>query len=328
MTLNITTEKKNLKIVVIGGGTGSYTLLKGLKRYFTDITSIVTMFDSGGSSGILRDEFGYLPPGDVRRAILALCDENAHPLFRQLIDYRFTKGASLNGHNFGNLLLTALTEITGSEVNAIRSLSDILKIQGKVLPVSTTNSNLVAELADGVIISGETNIDLKKDSIRIKNIFLSPEALAHDESIKALEEADVVIIGPGDLYTSIIPNLVTKGISLALKNSKAKKIYICNVMSKLSETHGYKASEYLSEIERYANCSMNFMIVNSKEITDKDLLKKYADELKFPVAVDKENLEKKETKTIYADVINESHLIRHDSEKLANVVVEIVNANS
>jgi len=316
-----------LKFVVIGGGTGSYTVLKGLKNYFKNITAIVTMFDSGGSSGILRDEFGYLPPGDIRRALLALSNEDSNHIFRELLNYRFEKGNGLTGHNFGNLLLTALTDISGDEVEAVKHISNILNVKGKVLPVSTTNSNLIAELEDNTIISGETNIDIPKHDkgfVKIRKLWLEPEAQAYEESIQAIREADFIIIGPGDLYTSIIPNLITKGISEALNNTNAKKIYICNVMSKFSETHKYYASEYLREVIRYSNTDIDYMLVNNKKINNDSLLKKYADEQALPVVIDEENLKHIDTKIIESDLINETHLIRHDSEKIAKTILKLI----
>jgi len=323
----MTKQLNELKFVVIGGGTGSYTVLKGLKHYFKDISAIVTMFDSGGSSGILRDEFGYLPPGDIRRALLALSAEDSNHIFRELLSYRFEKGSGLSGHSFGNLLITALTDISGNEVEAIKHVSKILNITGKVLPVSRQNSNLVAELEDNTIITGETNIDIPKHDkgfVKIKRLSLQPDAFAYDESIKAIEQADFVIIGPGDLYTSLIPNLITKGISEALNNTKATKIYICNVMSKHSETHKYQASEYLNEISKYSKTQIDYMLVNDKKINNQDVLKRYADELTYPVLIDDENLKNTNTKIIRSDLINESHLIRHDSEKIAKTILKLI----
>lgn len=315
----------SLKIVVIGGGTGTYTLLQGLKNYFKNITAIVTSFDSGGSSGVLRDEFGYLPPGDVRRAILALIPQETNEIFRKLLDYRFKKGNGLSGHNFGNLFLTALSDITGSEVNAIKELSKLLKLKGQVLPVSTTNSNLYAKLINGDIIKGETNIDIPKnynEFIKIKEVYLEPQAHAYDQSIIAINNADIVIIGPGDLYTSLIPNLITQGISDSLKKTNAKKIYICNVMSKFSETHGYKSSDYLKEILKYTD--INYMIVNNKEINNLELLNKYASENAYPVIYDSIESKLLNVEIIEDDVISESLLIRHDQNKLSKTVLKLV----
>lgn len=317
----------SLNIVVLGGGTGTYTLLKGLKNYFKHITAIVTSFDSGGSSGILRDEFGYLPPGDVRRAILALSPEDSNETFRELLSYRFNKGHGLVGHNFGNLFLTALTDITGNEVNAIKELGKLLNIKGNVFPISTTNSHLHAELEDGCKIQGETNIDIPKHChgfVKIKNIYLNPIAPTYSESIDALKKADIIIIGPGDLYTSLIPNLLTEGITSTLNESNATKIYICNVMSKYSETHNYKASDYLKEILKYSKTKIDYMIVNSRKIDNKELLEKYEKEQAYPVEVDDEELNKLNVKIIKDDVISESQLIRHEQNKLSKAVLKLV----
>ncbi len=314
-------------IVVIGGGTGSYTLLKGLKKYTNDITAIVSMFDSGGSTGKLRDEFGYLPPGDVRRCILALAPETSDTdVLRSLFDFRFKKGEGLNGHSMGNLLLTALKDITQDELQAIEKLSKLLGLKGRVLPVTLDNSHLCAELEDKSIVKGETNIDIPKHdpNLRIKRLFLEPNANALIDTIEAIKNAEILVIGPGDLYSSLIPNLLVKGISDAIKISKAKKVYVCNVMTKYGETYGFKVSNFLEELEKYLGKEIiEYVVCNTEKGTD-DLLNKYAEENAFPVELDTDNLISR-FKIIKGDFINEAILIRHDSRKLARTIIDLQN---
>ncbi len=311
-------------IVVIGGGTGSFTVLKGLKRYTHELTAIVSMFDSGGSTGKLRDELGYLPTGDVRRCILALAPEDSNTdLLRSLMSYRFEAGKGLNGHSMGNLLLTALKEITGDEVLAIERLSKLLGLKGKVLPVTIDNSQLNAVLENGEIIKGETNIDIPKHDgkLRINKVFIHPPANALIDAIDAIKNAEKIIIGPGDLFTSIIPNLLVKGISEAIKSSKAKKIFICNVMTKHGETNNFKASDFLKELENYLGENVIEIMLCNTELGSQDLLKKYSEENAFPVEIDFENLTK--VKLVTEDLLNNSEIIRHDSMKLAKVILDL-----
>ncbi|MBI5065567.1 YvcK family protein [Candidatus Woesearchaeota archaeon] len=311
-------------IVVIGGGTGSFTVLKGLKRYTNDLTAIVSMFDSGGSTGKLRDELGYLPTGDVRRCILALAPEDSNTdLLRSLMSYRFEAGKGLNGHSMGNLLLTALKEITGDEVLAIERLSKLLGLKGKVLPVTIDNSQLNAVLENGEIIRGETNIDIPKHDgkLRINKVFIHPPANALIDAIDAIRNAEKIVIGPGDLFTSIIPNFLVKGIPEAIKESKAKKIFVCNVMTKHGETNNFKASDFLKALETYlGENSIEIMLCNT-ELGNQDLLKKYSEENAFPVEIDFENLSK--VKLVTEDLLNNSEIIRHDSMKLAKVILDL-----
>ena len=311
------------KIVVIGGGTGSFTVLRGLKKYPLDITAVISMFDSGGSTGMLRDEFGILPPGDVRRALVALAHENGDNALRELFNFRFESDCSLHGHSFGNLFLMALTKITGNEVAAIKKASKLLNIKGRVLPVSIDHANLGAELENGHTVVGETNIDIPKHdgNLKIKRVFVMPPARVYSETKQAIEDADVIVIGPGDLYSSVIPNLVVEGVSEALAKSKAVKINICNLMTKWGETNGFTAADHVREIVKYAKCKIDYVVCNNHEVTDKKLLQKYAEEKAYPVRFDEAELKKLGVKVIGDNVITEPVLIRHDSEKLAKIVV-------
>lgn len=318
-------EPETKKAVVIGGGTGSFVVLRGLKNYPLDISAVVTMFDSGGSSGVLRDEFGILPPGDARRCLIALSDGEKEATLRNLFNYRFNQeGSALNGHNFGNILLTALTRIMSSEAEAIEEAGKILNIKGKVLPVSLNVAHLCAELQNGEIIEGETNIDIPKHegSLKIERVFLKPHALIYEETRKAIKEADLIIIGPGDLYTSVIPNFLVEGVSLALRESRAKKIYIMNLMTKWGETHNFKASNFASEIIKYAGISKLDAIIVHNATVSSEIAETYAQQKQFPVMID-EGLAEYANKIVTGDICDESSLLRHDSEKLADLISTI-----
>jgi uncharacterized cofD-like protein len=313
---------KSKKIVVIGGGTGSYTVLRGLKKFPVDITAVVSMFDSGGSSGQLRDEFGVLPPGDVRRCLVALSDGEREAVLRDLFNYRFEKG-SFAGHNFGNIFLTAVADILGNQAQAIQKAGELLNIHGRVFPVSLTDAHLHAILENGEEIIGETNIDVPKHDgeLRIERVFLKPSATIYPEAKKAILEADVIVIGPGDLYTSIIPNLLVKGMGDALKKSHAKKIYVANLMTKHGETNGYVASDFVSELLKYSGLTkFDVVIANSEKIPAR-YVKKYKKENKQPLVVDG-LLQKYTKKIIKKPLFNDARFIRHDSDALAAIVMK------
>jgi uncharacterized cofD-like protein len=335
----MTQVKKN--VVVIGGGTGTYTILRGLKAY-TDaitITAIVTMADSGGSTGRLRDEFGQLPVGDARMALAALSnDVDAHAdLLRELFLYRFVKGEGLAGHNFGNLLLTALTEIVGDTGSAIETAGEILRIKGLVIPVTTHNVQLVATYNTGETIVGEHNIDEPLPAAhlnRITNLRLDPQATINPKAQNAIQAADLIVLGPGDLYTSILANCVVDGVQKAIKESGAPVVYVCNLMSRSGQTIGMQSTEYLNEIEKYLGVRPAHCIFNSAPFPPA-LLASYTQEGNHPVrnnchqdtcrihALDVVSTESFTTKA--GDVITRS-LIRHDGEKLAQAVLALLEA--
>lgn len=327
-------------IVVVGGGTGTHMVLRGLKRYADRlaITAIVTMADSGGSTGRLRDEFGQLPVGDVRMALAALAaDIDDHDdLLRELFLYRFGKGEGLSGHNFGNLLLTALTDILGSEVAAIETASRILRVQGQVLPVTTDNVHLKAEYDDGVIIVGEHDIDepLKdRNGSRITRLSVTPQAALNPHAATALTEADMIIFGPGDLYTSILANVVVDGFTDALAASRARVVYISNLMSKVGQTKGMHAQEHLDELAAYAKRMPDHVLINATPL-DPELVAKYREEDDHPI----ENNCVDGVCTIHAgdfvtdeviatqagDVLRRS-LVRHDSDKVAATILSLLD---
>ena len=304
-----------MKIVTIGGGTGTYQMLRGIKGF--DVTAIVSMVDNGGSSGVLRDEYGVLPPGDIRKSIIAL--SQSPQLMKDIFSYRFVKGG-LKGHNLGNLIITALIDITGSHDSAIKEAANILNIQGNVLPVTIDDANLCAELEDGTIIRGETHIDVPKHNpkIAIRKVFLEPQARIYGDCKDALMDADIIIIGPGDLYTSIIPNLLVNGMTHAIQRSKAKKVYFCNIMTKHGETTGFRASDFFKEIESYlGKGALDYVVVNSSKPGD-DILERYKDQKAEFVEEDLSGFHG--INVIRADLLNESDILRHDPEKLGHVL--------
>lgn len=312
------------KVVTIGGGTGSYVVLRGLKAYPLDITAVISMFDSGGSSGVLRDEFGILPPGDIRRALVALSEGPRSEILRELFNYRFENGGSLKGHSFGNLFIAALSGIYGSDIEAIRKASELLDLKGTVLPVSLDHSNLHAMLEDGTEIVGETNIDIPKHdgTSRIQKVFLKPEAKLFEDTDKALREADLIVIGPGDAYTSLIPNLLVRGMQEALKASTAKKIFVCNLLTKWGETHDYVASDIARIVLSYSGLTkFDYAICNTAKMDDA-LVEAYKKENKHPIEAD-EHMSEYADKIITGDFFSEADIARHDSEKVAKIIAAL-----
>lgn len=315
------------KIVVIGGGTGIFNLLRGLKNYTSNIVAIVTMMDSGGSSGRLRDEFGHLPPGDVRQALVALSpDDRASLTLRQLFNYRFAKGEGLEGHSFGNLFITALSDIAGGADKAIVEAGRILGIRGKVYPVTLTHSNLIARLEDGSEIVGETNIDVRKEkaNVRIDYVYLDPRAYAYPEVLREIETADVIVLGPGDLYTSVIPNLLVDGVVDSINYSRAKKVYICNLMTKHGESDGFAASDFVREIRTYLeNGKLDYVVLNKGPLPEK-IVKRYREQEKTePVEADVEEVKKLAKNVVTKPLATAGTLLRHDVGKIARIIVDI-----
>lgn len=313
------------KIVTIGGGTGSFALLRGLKEHPYDITSIVTMFDSGGSSGVLRDEHGVLPPGDVRRCLIALSDGEQEETLRKLFNFRFKNGGSLKGHSFGNILLTALKDILGSDEEAIKEAAALLKIRGRVLPVSLTHAHVCVELEDGTLVEGESEIDIPKHDggLRIKKAFLKPPAPSHTEVFDALTNADAIIFGPGDLYTSIIPNLLVGGVAKTIQESRAKKIFVLNLFTKWGETNGFKASDFARELLRYTGIPMFDHIIYNEAPIPEEALVTYSEERKYPVPVDTD-IQKYARACVSGDLCFRQNMVRHDSRKLAEIVSQVL----
>jgi len=334
--------KNTRKIVVIGGGTGTYTVLSGLKKYppdFLDLTAIVTVADSGGSAGRLRDEFGYLPVGDFRQALVALADDSeGSAILRDLFLHRFNKGTGLSGHNFGNLFLVALTDIAGSEEDAITLASKVLRVRGRVLPVSKEKLTLVAEYENGVVVRGETHIDEPVEghngALRINELSVEPTtAESTKEARDALVEADCIIVGPGDLYTSTLAALVVPGVREAILRSRAHVVQIVNLMTKYGQTHGLSARGQVAEIVRYLGRSPDIVLMNNTALP-RDMRARYESQQEFPVVDDlaagngyaivrDDFLAQEEIKKTSGDVLKRS-LIRHDSDKLARAIASLL----
>ncbi len=322
---------KRPEIVVIGGGTGTYNVLTGLKKYPVDLFAIVPVTDSGGSTGILRDEFGVLPPGDARQALLALSDlplEKA--TLRQLFAYRFDNGKGLKGHSFGNLFLTALTALTGRPDLAIKEAGRILDVEGRVFPVSLFSTNLCVRLKDGTIIKGEANIDIRKvkTGVPIGEAYLDPRVRIYHKARKAIEKADLIILGPGDLYTSVIPSLLVGGVNRAITRSKAKLIFVCNLMTKHGETDNFKASDFIREIKRYlgpAGKKLSLVLVNKKFKAPRKVLSWYKKWKAHPVEIDEEGCEKLGVELVKRSFITAGRWLRHDPKKLAVAIIRLVS---
>lgn len=317
--------KKGPKIVVIGGGTGLSVLLRGLKNYTSNLTAIVTVSDDGGSSGRLRGELGVLPPGDIRSCLVALADTET--LMDEVLSYRFRQGKGLAGHNLGNLLLVGMSEITGDFVKAIQEVSKVLAVRGRVLPSTLNQVVLCAELGDGTIIEGETRITRAQPpgSGGIKRVFLKPaDCQPVPQAITAIEEADAIILGPGSLYTSVLPNLLVQGIQEAVRRSRAGKFYVCNVMTQPGETEGYSAADHLRAIQKHCGPGIvDYIIVNDQEV-NRSLLRKYREKGAYPVRVDPKHLRELKVKVVSEHLLDETDLVRHDPVRLAQTIIKQV----
>lgn len=326
--MKATTKKK---IVVIGGGSGTFTVLSGLKKYPLDLTAIVAMSDSGGSTGMLRDELGVLPPGDVVRCLVALSRQD--DLMRKLMDYRFD-GGTLKGHRFGNLLLSALEKTTGSFDAAIEKASDILRTNGRVIPSTLDKVNLVA-LVGNRIVKTEEKIQMTKLNGSLKKLYLEPRGRANPKALKAIADADAIVIGPGGFYSAIAPNLLVRGIPEAIKKSKARKIFVCNLMTKKEHTQNYSVAAYTYGLEKYLGGKVDAVIFNNK-MPSESVMKRYAREgdtvtswEELPEGRELIGADLAPTKVYDANKIGtpakEASLMRHDSEKLALAIKRLVN---
>ena len=315
-------------VTVIGGGTGSFHILSALRMQAgLSIRSVVTMMDSGGDSGRLRDEFGVLPPGDVRRCLIALSEESS--LLRNLFSFRFDE-APLEGRSFGNLLFLALTRTLGSEQHAVEAIGRILKIRGRVVPVTWDHSHLFAQLADGRVIEGEANIDVPEHdaSVPIERVYLEPAARANPEAVGAIQESDFVVIAPGDLYTSILPNLLVEGIPEALRRTRARLIYVVNLMTRYGETWGYSAGRHVEEIIRYGGRAPDVVLAHKGDIPE-ELALRYEKEAAHRVDLDVEALYELGVGIIQtADIASSSSLVRHDPERTGLALAAIFDSHA
>ncbi|MBP0001229.1 MAG: YvcK family protein [Cyanobacteria bacterium SID2] len=310
------------KIVAVGGGTGLSTLLRGLKAYSTNITAVVTVADDGGSSGRLRRDFGVLPPGDIRNCLAALADEET--LLTELFQYRFQGGTGLSGHSFGNLFLTAMAEITGDLEQAIAASSRVLAVRGQVLPATLANVTLWAKLDDGRCIEGESSITEARG--KIVEIGCTPEMPpALPRVLESIQQADVIVIGPGSLYTSIIPNLLVPEIADSIAKRNVPCVYVCNMMTEPGETDGYTVSDHVRAIDRACGDRPLFdtVLVQSKQPSARALIR-YAQKKSHPVALDRDVVERLGRRVLLADVMSEDSVngsVRHNSSRLARVLI-------
>jgi uncharacterized cofD-like protein len=326
--------KKNsgLRVVALGGGTGLSSLLRGLKEHvvhrtdpfatrerpITDLVAIVTVTDDGGSSGRLRRENQMLPPGDIRNCMVALSKDEA--LLSRLFQYRFQSGRGLTGHNFGNLFLAALTKVTGDFAEAVRVSSKVLAIRGRIFPSTTSNVHLVATLANGKRVHGETNISRSTSPIRRLELSRHVRPLA--KAIEAIQEADLIVMGPGSLFTSVIPNLLIPEIAQAIARSKAPRVYIANLMTQPGETTKYPLSEHIRAIQSHVSRPViDWVIANRKAVTP-EVARRYRAQGSEPVFVDQDRLKKLKVKILHGNLLEEHGVIRHNSSRLGRLLIE------
>lgn len=330
----MTPKAKKPSIVCIGGGTGTFVTLKGLKHFPVNLSAIVTMSDSGGSNKRIRDEFGLLPTSDIRQCLVALSDENGGiGILRKLFMYRFEKGQGISGMTFGNLFMAALSDILGSQEAAIQQTGKVLRIQGTVIPVSYTDTNLFAEYENGEVLSEEHLIDEPPHDgkVKISKVYLKPKADANPEALAAIKNADLIVLGPGDLYTSLIPNLLVDGVAEAIEKSKAKKVYILNLMTKFGQTYNFSAADHVGVLQALLGDSLDAVVINNSPLS-RHALEVYAKYQEIPVIDDLTATTKLDV--IHADVASRQitkkaktdalvrSLIRHDSDKLANTLIQ------
>lgn len=327
-------EPTGVKVVVIGGGTGSFTVLSGLKTYTHDITALVSMADDGGSTGVLRDELGVLPPGDVRQCLVAL--SRSSYTMRELFNYRFPKGSFAEGHSFGNLFLTALEKITDNFAEAVKVASEVLNVVGRVVPITLDDIRLIMEDKQGRIIKNERVIGDESFKGQNMQFRLEPNAALNPDAEQAILEADLAVMAPGDLYTSLAPALLVDGVKQALASSQAKVVYICNLVTTHGQTDGFKVHDFANEIERFIGAKrLDYVIYNTKR-PSKALLGRYAKDQEFGVEYDQAALTSAHYQPIGAELISDvvhevdpddtlfqRTFIRHDSDKVAKQIMKI-----
>ena len=311
-------------IVVIGGGTGLSMLLRGLKTHTSNLSAIVTVADDGGSSGRLREDFKMIAPGDLRNCLVALAEKEG--LMEQLFQYRFDGKGDLSGHSFGNLFLTALTQVLDSDIEkALEASSKILKVRGRVIPSSTEEIKLLARYTDGTMVTGESNIP--HEGKAIERIFTQP---AHPQpegaALQAIDEADAIILGPGSLYTSILPNLLVDKIVDHIKASKAEKIYICNVMTQPGETDGYTVADHIEAIGRHCGPNMIDTVLVHDNTLDEKVLSQYRHRGANPVVIDMDRLQQMDIRIVRANLVDGFDRATHNSERLAKVIMDVIYA--
>lgn len=314
-------RQRGPRIVVIGGGTGLSAMLRGLKEYTENLTAIVTVFDDGGSSGRLRRELGILPPGDIRDCLVALAE--SEPLMTELFEYRF-QGGALDGHAFGNLFIASLAGVTGDLESAVKETSKVLNIRGRVLPSAAEDVVLVAEFTDGTVVEGESQIPRARKPIR--KLTLKPLDVAPlPEVLEAIREADLIVLGPGSLYTSVIPNLLVRGVADAIRNSRALRVYVCNVMTQAGETDGFAASDHVRGLLDQVGPSLfTHVLVNTKPIRNSELLARYEAEGAEPVQADLDRVRTLGVTPVPARLVSEEDVVRHDPHRLGRALMSLV----
>ncbi|SFA89134.1 conserved hypothetical protein, cofD-related [Lentibacillus halodurans] len=314
---------KNPSVVVIGGGTGMPVLLRGLKDLPIHLTALVTVADDGGSTGRLRNEMDIPAPGDIRNVIAALSD--AEPMLLELFQHRFTVGNGLSGHSMGNLLLAAMTSVTGNFLTGIQEISRVLNVKGEIYPISNDSMSLHAKMADGTVVSGESNIPLANK--KIERVYLSPQPVQPlPDAVNAIEKADLVVVAPGSLYTSILPNMIIPQIDVALSKTNANVVYVCNVMTQAGETTRYTAADHVQAIRSHIGEDCIDSIVVHNEPISKHVREVYAEENAAPVIYDTERLIDMGLRIIESDIIDPSRTtLRHDTQKIAKLLYSIIN---
>ncbi len=326
--VNIMYQKRYLergpRIAVIGGGSGLAVLLHGLKEFTSNITAVVTVADDGGSSGRLRDQFDIPPPGDIRNCLVALAD--AEPLMSDLFQFRFKESGAFEGHNFGNLFILAMLKVTGDFEKAIRESSKILAIRGRVVPSTLKRVTLVAQFADGSQVAGESHIS--KTPGKIQRLYLQPaNSSAAEDALFAIENADAIVIGPGSLYTSLLPNLLIEDLSAAIARSRAPKIYICNVMTQTHETDNFTAFDHVNAIAEHSHADvLSHVIVNNGKIPSV-ILERYAQGGSIPVKADTEKICALGYQVIEDNIINTADIVRHNPRRVSKLILEIIHAD-
>lgn len=310
------------RIVIIGGGTGLPVLLRGLKKYPVDITAIVTVADDGGSSGRLRDDMHIPPPGDIRNVLAALSD--VEPLIEEMFQHRFSTSNELSGHSLGNLILAAMTSITGDFVHAIQEMSKVLNVRGKVLPAANRSVVLNALMEDDSIVRGESKIPYSGK--RIKRVFLNPENVKPlPETLQEIREADLIVIGPGSLYTSILPNLLVKRLGKEVFKAKARKVYICNLMTQAGETHDFTASDHIQAIHDHMDFPFIDTILVNSETIPPDVELRYKEELAQPVHFDLDRLSGLGIEVVQEEIAElDGNVIRHDTKKVSEILYSMI----
>ena len=306
------------RIVAIGGGTGLSTMLKGLKLHTHNVTAVVTVADDGGSSGVLRTDYGMLPPGDVRNCVSALADVD--PELGEILNFRFKEG-TLSGHSLGNIILAAINELSPTFETAVKRFCKMAGVVGRVYPVTNENVVLSAMLSDGTVITGESNIGRHRSNQPIDHVFLTPEANAIEDVIKAIERAQIIVLGPGSLYTSIIPNLLVGGVVDAIHKSSAVKIYVCNLMEQEGETEGYSVNDHLEAIEKHSYRGIaDTVIANSAEVPE-ELKQKYSLQYAHPVRVDAEKVMTRSNLMLGNLMLIQDGQVRHNFSRLSRVIM-------